>query len=284
MRNYLLLLLMCTGWMHAQVQPYQLYTQKGKKITFEKMAQELAKTDVVLFGEFHDNAIAHWMQLKLAQNLASKKPLTLGAEMFETDQADLLSAYVSGTLEAKAFDSLVRFWNNYPTDYQPLVEFAKTHKKPFVATNVPRKYASMLYTQGEEALLQLPQDEKQWIAPLPFPYDASLPGYAKMMEMFADQDHANANFPKAQAIKDATMAYQIVKHSQKGGLFLHFNGSYHSDFFEGIYWYISQYNPQLKVNTISTVSQENVHQLLKENKGKAHYILVVDQQMTKTFR
>lgn len=41
----------------------------------------------------------------------------------------------------KAFDSLARLWVNYATDYAPLVELAKTLKFPFIATNVPRKYA-----------------------------------------------------------------------------------------------------------------------------------------------
>ena len=279
----LLLFLFFSTFLTAQVQPYQLYNSKGKKISFERMTKELSKADVVLFGEFHDNSIVHWLQLKVAQELLQYKPLILGAEMFERDNAKDVMRYVRGEIDEKAFDTLVRFWNNYPTDYKPLVEFSKVHKIPFVATNVPRKYASLLYKQGEEALLQLSESEKQWIAPLPFPFDSSLPAYAKMMEMFQDQAHANSNFPKAQALKDATMGYFIAENTQKDHLFLHFNGAYHSDYFEGINWYLAHYKPEVKVVTISVVLQENVHSIASEDLRKADFVIVVDQDITKTF-
>lgn len=278
---FLFLLITSFGW--AQVQPYQIYNAKGKKVSFEKMTKDLKTADVILFGEFHDNSIIHWLQLKLTQQLHKERPLVLGAEMFERDNAENLTRYVKGEITEKAFDTLVRFWNNYKTDYKPLVEFAKTNKLPFIATNVPRKYASLLYKQGNEALMALPAEEKQFMAPLPFPFDATLPAYAKMMDMFKDKEHANPNFPKAQAIKDATMGYSITQHVQSGTLFLHYNGSYHSDNYEGTYWYIKQYNPSLQVKTISTVQQKNIHKLEKENIKKADYIIVVDEDMHKSF-
>ena len=42
-------------------------------------------------------------------------------------------------------------------------------------------------------------------------------------------------------------------------------------------------NPQITFGTISTVIQENVSKLEKENKGKADYIIVVDKDMTTTY-
>ena len=92
-------------------------------------------------------------------------------------------------------------------------------------------------------------------------------------------NHSNENFPKAQAIKDATMAHFILKNWSKGKLFLHFNGAYHSDNFESIYWYLKQQNPDLKITTISTVSQEDISELKEEHSGKADYIVCVDKDM-----
>lgn len=80
-------------------------------------------------------------------------------------------------------DTLARLWNNHKTDYKPLVDFAKNNRTPFIATNVPRRYASMVFREGFEALNSLPSNEKKWIAPLPIPYDSTLPGYVKMIEM-----------------------------------------------------------------------------------------------------
>ena len=41
--------------------------------------------------------------------------------------------------------------------------------------------------------------------------------------------------------------------------------------------------PDLKYATITTVSQKDIHKLLAENKGKADYIICVDEDMTATY-
>jgi len=275
----------CIANVQAQIRPYQIYTINGKKTSFEKMMKELNKTDVVLFGELHNNAIAHYLQVKVAKELAenSSKKLIVGAEMFERDQAETLQNYVKGNLDEKEFEEQMRLWNNYKTDYKPLLNFAKDHKINYVATNVPRRYASLVYKKGVEALDTLSLEEKSWLAPLPFPYDKNLPSYVKMMDMFKDSNHANENFPKSQAIKDATMAHFLVTELQPNNIFLHLNGSYHSDNFEGIGWYINQYNKNLQVKTISVVEQKSVESLDKEYLNKASFIIVVDADMPKSY-
>ncbi len=285
MKALLGLFLFITSFCWAQAEPYQIYTINGKKTSFEKMMKELNKTDVVLFGELHNNAIAHYLQVKVAKELAenSSKKLIVGAEMFERDQAEILQNYVKGNLDEKEFEEQMRLWNNYKTDYKPLLNFAKDHKINYVATNVPRRYASLVYKKGVEALDTLSLEEKSWLAPLPFPYDKNLPGYVKMMDMFKDSNHANENFPKSQAIKDATMAHFLVTELQPNNIFLHLNGSYHSDNFEGIGWYINQYNKNLQVKTISVVEQKSVESLDKEYLNKANFIIVVDADMPKSY-
>lgn len=265
------------------VKPYQIFNSKGKKITFEKMISGLVDSDVVLFGEFHDNSIVHWLQLKAAKKLNEKRNIVLGFEMLETDNQSEVNEYLKGNLSEDDFSKSARLWNNYKTDYKPIVDFAKSNKIEVVASNVPRKYASLLYKQGEEALMSLPEDEKQWIAPLPFPYDASLPAYVKMMEMFKDSDHANPNFPKAQAIKDATMAHSIITNFKSGSLVLHLNGSYHSNNYEGIYWYLKTYNDSLKIKTITVLEKQDIYKISSTEKQLADYIIIVDEDMVKTF-
>lgn len=79
------------------------------------------------------------------------------------------------------------------------------------------------------------------------------------------------------------MAWQIVNHVQEGRPFLHLNGSYHSDRYEGIAWYLRQYRPQLRVVTISTLEQREMKELREEFRGIADYILLVPENMTKTY-
>jgi uncharacterized iron-regulated protein len=270
-----------------QADAFKLFNEKGRRISYKKMVKSLAKADVILFGELHNDPIAHFLQRKLIEDMAKtkKKQITLGAEMFEADNQVGLTSYLNGDIDNEKFTKDVRLWPNYETDYKPLVEFAKNQNIPFIATNVPRRFASMVFRGGFDVLTGLTEEEKSWIATQPVPYDPTLPAYVKMLEMggMGSSMHSTDNFPKAQAIKDATMAHFICRNFVDDNLFIHFNGSYHSDNFEGIMWYINQYMPTLKVITITTVLEKNPKKLTKENKGKANFTISVDENMTRTY-
>ena len=259
---------------------FAFFTQNGKQTSYRKLLRKSKKADIVLFGEYHNNPIAHWLEVKLTKDLLGKRSLILGAEMFERDNQDALNGYLEGTIDQKGLDTLARLWKNYKTDYKPWVDLAKREKLPIVATNIPRKYANLVYKKGLQALDTLPSAERKWIVSLPFPYDGNLSQYEKMKKMAR---HNPENLPMAQAIKDATMAESIETHYKKGSLFLHLNGSYHSDFFQGIYWYLRRRNPNLKILTISTLSQSNLKKLPSEAYGHADFILVVDEDMTGSY-
>ena len=102
-----------------------------------------------------------------------------------------------------------------------------------------------------------------------------------MLEMQGGK--AGDKMPKAQAIKDATMANSIIKNLQPNSVFIHYNGTYHSDNFEGINWYLKQYNSNIQIITIATVEQKDITKLEKENFNKANFILVIDEDVTKTY-
>ncbi|TAE22996.1 MAG: iron-regulated protein [Cytophagales bacterium] len=260
---------------------YQLFTQRGKTTDYDKLLKGAAEADVVLFGELHNNPICHWLQLQLTKDLYAlkKDKLVLGAEMFETDNQTALTDYVQGRTTDKEFAKQARLWPNYETDYRPVVEFARTNKVPFVAANVPRRYASLVSRQGLAALDTVAN--KQWLAPLPITVDLTLPGYAGMVEMMGG--HGSVNFVRAQALKDATMAHSITQNWQPGKLLLHLNGDYHSKNFEGISWYLHQKNPALRILTISTVEQEDVRKLVETNRNLANFVLAIPADMTKTY-
>jgi uncharacterized iron-regulated protein len=204
--------------------------------------------------------------------------------MFEADNQLLIEEYMAGTIKEKSFEEEARLWKNYKTDYKPIVKFAFDHKIPFVATNVPRRYASLVNKQGFEALDSLSTEAKQYFAPLPVAFDPELPGYKGMVEMMRsiDSTHTTFNIAKAQALKDATMAYFILQNLKPGQTFLHFNGSYHSENFEGVVWYIRQANPDLKILTIASTELDDLDTLGSESNGIADFVLCVPSSMTKT--
>lgn len=259
---------------------YRVFDAKGKPAKHKTMMKALAQADVILFGEQHNSAIAHWLQLVVARELAAKGPLTMGAEMIEADDQTTLDRYLRGEIDQAAFDTLARLWKNH-SDYAPLVDLAREKGLRFIAANVPRRYASLVYKGGFEALDTLPETEKQWIAPLPIAYDPELPGYKAMLDM--GHGHTSPTMPMAQALKDATMAHFILANHTSGTPFLHFNGTYHSDNHEGIGWYLKRARPELRIVTIATTTQADASKLDAEHKGRADFILVVDEAVPGTY-
>lgn len=265
---------------------YQFYNLKGKEAAYKDVLNAALSSDIVLFGEQHDNPICHWLELELTKDLYSgkKDKLVLGAEMFETDNQLLLDEYLSGTIKEKNFEEEAKLWKNYKTDYKPLVKFALTNKIPFIGTNIPRRYASLVNKSGLEALDSLSAEAKAFLPPLPIAFDPELKGYKELVKMMAEAGgHDSPNIAKAQAVKDATMAYSILKNWKQGDLFIHYNGSYHSDNFEGIVWYLHQAMPDLKILTISSVEQDDIDTLATDNEKLGDYILCIPSSMCKTF-
>ncbi len=288
-KKNILLLLMCTlafSSLTAQsLKAYQIFDKNGEPVYFSYMLNGAVVADIVLFGELHNNPISHWLQLELSMALHQQKGenLVMGMEMFEADNQLIIDEYFSGLIAERNFRSEARLWNNYNTDIRPLLEFARENELTFIATNIPRRYAALVNREGFEGLERLSQDALRFVAPLPVDYDPELPGYKAMLEMTGLPAHANENFPKAQAIKDATMAHFIMKNFMPGNTIIHFHGTYHSNNYEGIVWYINHANPELRIMTISTVEQEQVDKLEEEYLNQADFIIAVPATMTKTY-
>ena len=287
----LLILLPLLAFAPAGDRPaYRLFTAAGAPADYDQMLAELAQADVVLFGEQHNDAIAHWLELQVAKDLhKSKKPgqLVLGMEMFERDVQPLVVRYAAGTLPDTAFERQARPWPNYATDYRPLLQFARENKIPVAGTNAPRPFAQTVARGSLAALDKLPARDRALLAPLPLKVDYELPGYKNMAAMFGGDSQAHGggaqNIIQAQALRDATMAHFIHTSRQPGQTLLHFNGSYHSDRHDGIAAYLRQYAPQLRVRTLSIVTQEQLQQLDKEQLNVADYVVVVPADAAKTY-
>jgi uncharacterized iron-regulated protein len=275
------ILLICSAVFSQKKPAYVLYNSKGKKTSYKKLVDQAKKADCILFGEYHDNPITHWLQLELTNDIVSTN-LVLGFEMFESDQQRILDSYLSGKIDEKQFKDSCRLWPNYQTDYKPLVDLAKSKNLSCVATNVKRKHASLLFKKGRKALDTLSEMEKKQFAPLNFIIDSTLSQYREVRKMGGHE--MGDNMLEAQAFKDATMAMHIVKYLNLNFQFIHFNGAFHSDYYQGILWYIQQTDvgKKKKFLTISTVSQDNISELNKENLNKADFIICVPESMTRT--
>ncbi|GAB3575773.1 ChaN family lipoprotein [Spirosoma luteolum] len=305
MRTTLLLLAGLLAFSFRPDKPaYRLYDARVKAVDYAQLLRQAAQADVVLFGELHNNPICHWLELQLAKDLArlKKGQLVLGAEMFETDNQPALSRYVTGTITDKEFAAQARLWPNYDTDYKPLTELARTQHLPFVATNIPRRYASLVARQGLVALDTVSAASRALMMPLPLTVDLTRPGYKAMLDMMGGSAHGSgsasphgstgdmaANFARAQAVKDATMAYFIRQNLKPGQTLLHINGDYHSKNFDGIVAYLRE-NPDrpLRILTIASLEVPNPDEPTKggettDLRHLADFVLAIPSDMTKTY-
>ena len=80
------------------------------------------------------------------------------------------------------------------------------------------------------------------------------------------------------------MAHFILQDREEGNVFIHFNGTYHSNNFEGIGYYLKEQAPDLVIKTIASVEQGQMDSLAEENNGLADFIIVIDEDMTKTYK
>jgi|SRR5688572_6627208 len=265
--------------------PYALFDAKGKKIGWEKLIELSRKADVVLFGELHNNTFAHWLELQVLKDLhKSGKNVAVGMEMFEMDDQLVINEYIAKLIDERQFTKEAKLWDNYKSDYRPLVEFARSNSLNLVASNVPRRYANVVYRKGLSALDSLPGEAKSLMVPLPLAVDYSMSNYKSMIEGMSQHGSGTAeNLVASQALKDATMAHSILKYYKEGQLFYHVNGSYHSQDYQGIVAYLKKMKPDLNIITIHVVEQEAMNVLEKSNINKADFTFCIVADMIKSY-
>lgn len=268
---------------------YSVFDKNNNISDYYSLLKQAENADIILFGELHNNSIVHWLQLRLTKDLFKNKEakLVLGGEMFQADEQIIIDEYLNKFISEEQLKSETRLWKNYPTDYKPVIDFALENKLKYIGTNIPIRYANMISKKGISFIDNLDKKVKDaYFPPIPFPIDKNLPNYKKMLSMMS---HSNTKtnlgdyMIEAQASKDATMAYFINKNWKPNYIFIHYNGTYHSNNYEGIYWYLKKYEPKLKILTISSVEQDNLDVLENENLNLADFTLCISDDMTKSY-
>lgn len=263
---------------------YHIYNSDGERTDYASLFNTAEAADIVLFGELHNNPVTHWIRQTLVQDLAADttRAFAVGLEMFESDQQIILDEFLSGMIMERSFEQQVRLWGNYTTDYRPMVRFLKEKEIPIIATNIPRRYANAVYHNGMEALENAGEKIGDWIAPMPITVDLTLPGYAGILE--AAQGHGGDNLPISQAVKDATMAHFTMQYMRKNpeSRFFHLHGTYHSNNYEGIYWYLRYYGAESEIMTVATVETDDLENFDPIEAPKADFLIVIPSSMIKT--
>jgi uncharacterized iron-regulated protein len=253
--------------------PQRVYDTQRKAFTdLEMMEADLARADVVLLGEQHDDANTHRLEMAVLEGLARRRvPVTLSLEMFERDVQPSLDTYVAGTSAEDEFLKGARPWPRYATDYRPLVEFAKSQRWPVVAANVPRRIASDVARAGRPAVDSLPAADRRLAAgDLQCPHDGYFDRFVAQMGVGghpasasgAAVDSTTERYYWAQCVKDETMAESIAaafaKQEGRPGVVVHVTGAFHSDFGAGTGERVRRRLLGRRVAIVSLVPLENL--------------------------
>ncbi|MBK6494538.1 MAG: ChaN family lipoprotein [Gemmatimonadales bacterium] len=220
--------------------PHRVYDAKHKRYAdLEQMAAEAASSDVIFFGEQHDDGNAHRLERSLLEAVSRRRSdVIVSLEMFERDVQGLLDDYLAGKIDEPTFLKTARPWPNYNADYRPLVEFAKAKGWRVIAANVPRPIASAVSKQGLAAAIgALPDSSRRWAAAdFGCPKDDYFERFGQSMGGHGPSTpEGMMRFYEAQCVKDETMAESIVRARSAGGspLVIHMNGAFHSDYRDG---------------------------------------------------
>src|SRR5262245_40497747 len=151
--------------------PQRVYDTRQKVFgDFESMLADLARADVVFVGEQHDDPNTHRLEVAILDGLLRRRvPLVVAMEMFERDVQPVLDRYLAGTITEDQFLKEARPWPRYATDYRPIIEFARAHHIPVVASDVPRRIASDVSKNGLAVVDALGADRQLAAAELQCP-------------------------------------------------------------------------------------------------------------------
>jgi uncharacterized iron-regulated protein len=263
---------------------YKAFDSKGRAVKLEEIIEALDAADVIFIGETHNDAVGHLIEAELLQRAderysqaaGRKRSIALSLEMFERDVQTIVDEYLGGFITERHFLLSSRPWNNYETDYRPLVEYAREHHLPVIAANAPARYVSRVSAQGPASLASLSKEARGWLPPLPYP-EASTP-YATKFNQFmsggvaapsspavaqaapqsAANPHGGAHLLEAQTLRDASMAYAISEFLKRARdpLVVQVNGTFHSEERMGVPEQLAHYRKNARAVVVTIIPDE----------------------------
>jgi uncharacterized iron-regulated protein len=271
--------------------PHRVFDTRARKfIDFEVLAERASRADVVFFGEEHDHLDTHWLEFALLQAVDRRRgTATVALEMFERDVQEGLSDYLAGRTTEDDFLAASRPWPRYRDHYRGLVEFARSRGWPVVASNVPRRIASLVSRRGLAALDSLPEADRPLVAgglecqPRGKYFErfsaelAGMPSHGTGDTTAAGRAAQLVRVYQAQCLKDETMAESVARSAVPGSLVIHYNGAFHSDYRLGTVERVRRRVPDAPTLVISAVPVPNLDSVAptKQDRKVADILLFV---------
>lgn len=294
-----------------------IFNRSGSRVRWNNMVAAATNEDVVIIGEQHDDAVGHNVELAFVEDAVKRWPdTTLSMEMLDRRKQSATDDYVAGIIDRDDFIREVastkfrriarsyldgdidraRFerrifavgWPDWPHNYQPIIDVAREHDMPILASNTPwLHYAKLANKEGFERLASLTPAQRALVeVPGIIPQDDYRDRFFEVMTPSSEGDdeaassvHGSGNNDviegafRAQCVMDATMADSIADAlNARPGRVVHLVGQFHSDFNGGIVQQLRHLRPQTRVMTISMQSTAS-SKLQDDDRDRADFVV-----------
>ena len=187
---------------------------------------EMARRDIVLLGEQHDDADHHRWQLQTLAGLHLFRPrMVIGFESFPRRVQPVLDKWIAGELSERQFlerTEWEKVWGVAPALYLPLFHFARLNRIPVVALNVDREVTQVIAQQGWDAV---PESRKEGVS-RPEPASQAYKDFlftiykahprARAKDAASPTDQEFVNFVDSQTTWDRAMAESLARQVRSG--------------------------------------------------------------------
>ena len=186
----------------------------------DSISSNLKTAKVILVGESHTNYGHHLNQLAVIKSAYKNWGIntSIGLEMIQKPYQRLLDDYVAGKISEHEMLHGVQWYDRWKYDfrlYRPIFTFARQHRIPLIALNIPRELTKRVSKVGIEDLNKTERSQ------LPKVLDKSNPAYvARIKKVFGMHSHGGAKkdggefnrFLEAQLAWDEGMAFNATKY------------------------------------------------------------------------
>ena len=128
----------------------------GAAVDFERMIKEMMGSRIVHVGETHDSMAMHDIQFQVVRALhARDRHLAIGMEMVPVTLQEALNKWTAGILTKEEFLREIRWyvtWNFNFGYYEKIFDFAREHRLPIYALNIPREIITKIRMRGWDSL------------------------------------------------------------------------------------------------------------------------------------
>ncbi|GFO60589.1 hypothetical protein GMST_29140 [Geomonas silvestris] len=182
-----------------------------QSISMPEMVAAAEKTDLVLVGEVHTNKDHHDLQLDLLRSLNQGRPrLAIGLEMIPATKQRQLDQWSAGRLSEPSMRAVFEeSWTDWGL-YREIFLFARDHRVPMVALDVPGEVVRKVSQSGFKSLTP---KERSYL-PVGTSCDLRNPQIALLRKAFAQhfQEKVFNYFCEAQTVRNSGMAINLARY------------------------------------------------------------------------